>query len=76
MAVLKKAMMPGGVFFFTYLIGAPLTRGMLYLGAQPMQRFALNDSQFFAALASRHGAKFELVNIEHLTGQHVALFRF
>ena len=46
MAALKKAMVPGGKFFFTYLIGAPLTRGMLYLGAQPMQRFATNDPHF------------------------------
>jgi cyclopropane fatty-acyl-phospholipid synthase-like methyltransferase len=76
MAGLKKAMVPGGSFFFTYLIGAPLTRGMLYLGAQPMQRFAMNDPQFFAALASRHGASFEPVDVKHLTGQHVAVFRF
>jgi cyclopropane fatty-acyl-phospholipid synthase-like methyltransferase len=76
MSALKKTMVPGGVFFFTYLIGAPLTRGMLYLGAQPMQRFAMNDSQFFAELASRHGARFEPVEIKHLTGQQVALFWF
>jgi cyclopropane fatty-acyl-phospholipid synthase-like methyltransferase len=76
MAALRKVMVPGGSFFFTYLIGAPLTRGMLYLGAQPMQRFAANDPHFFAALASRHGASFEPVDIKHLTGQQVALFRF
>lgn len=76
MAALKNAMVPGGKFFFTYLIGAPPTRGMLYLGAQPMQRFSMNDPQFFAGLAARHGARFEMVDIKHLTGQHVALFRF
>jgi cyclopropane fatty-acyl-phospholipid synthase-like methyltransferase len=76
MAALKGVMVPGGIFFFTYLIGAPTTRGMLYLGAQPMQRFAANDPEFFAALGSRHGASFEPVSIEHLTGQQVALFRF
>lgn len=76
MAALKQAMVPGGKFFFTYLIGAPVTRGMLYLGAQPMQRFAMNDPQFFAALAARHGATFEPVGIKHITGQQVALFNF
>ncbi len=76
MAALKKAMQPGGTFFFTYLVGAPLTRGMLYLGAQTMHRFAANDPMFFESLASRHGAKFEQSAISHITGQQVALFRF
>ena len=76
MAALKQAMVPGGKFFFTYLIGTPMTRGMLYLGAQPMQRFAMNDPQFFATLAARHGARFEPVEIRHITGQQVALFNF
>jgi SAM-dependent methyltransferase len=75
-AALQKVMIPGGSFLFTYLIGAPITRGMLYLGAQPMQRFAGNDPQFFAALASRHGVTFEPIHIKHPTGQQVALFRF
>ena len=74
MAALKKTMKPGGTFLFTFLIGAPVTRGMLYLGAEAMQRFAMNDPDFFAALASRHGVTFERLDIPHLTGQQVAVF--
>jgi cyclopropane fatty-acyl-phospholipid synthase-like methyltransferase len=76
MAVLKKTMKPGGTFLFTFLIGAPLTRGMMYAGIQAMQRFAMNDPDFFAALASRHGATFERSDIPHPTAQQVAVFRF
>jgi len=76
MVALKQVMRAGGVFLFTYLIGAPVTRGMLYVGAQPMQRFAANDPQFFSALAARHGARFEGLEIKHITGQQVAQFGF
>ena len=76
MVALKNVMKPGGVFFFTYLIGAPLTQGMLYLGAQPMRRFAMTDPQFFEQLAAKHGAVFSNLQIQHITGQQVAQFRF
>jgi cyclopropane fatty-acyl-phospholipid synthase-like methyltransferase len=76
MAELKEVMVPGGIFFFTFLVGAPLTRGMLYLGAQTMHRFAMNDPEFFEALAARHDARFERSNIPHITGQQVALYHF
>jgi cyclopropane fatty-acyl-phospholipid synthase-like methyltransferase len=76
MVMLRRVMKPGGIFFFTYLIGAPQTQGMLYVGVQPMRRFAMNDPEFFAKLAQRHGATFEPLEIKHLTGQQVAQFRF
>lgn len=76
MVALKRVMKPGGVFLFTYLIGAPVTRGMLYLGAQAMQRFSMNEAAFFANLGKPHGVQFESVDIPHITGQQVALFRF
>ena len=75
-AALRLTMKPGGVFFFTYLIGAPATQGMLYVGAQPMRRFAMTDPDFFAKLALRHSIRFEPVPISHPTGQQVAVFRF
>jgi cyclopropane fatty-acyl-phospholipid synthase-like methyltransferase len=76
MLALRRAMKPGSVFFFTYLIGAPATQGMLYVGAQPMRRFAMTDPDFFAKLAERHSARFEPLPIVHPTGQQVAAFRF
>jgi cyclopropane fatty-acyl-phospholipid synthase-like methyltransferase len=76
MRMLRRVMKPGGLFFFTYLIGAPATQGMLYVGAQPMRRFAIQDPAFFAQLAARHGAGFEEHAIPHLTGQQVGQFRF
>jgi cyclopropane fatty-acyl-phospholipid synthase-like methyltransferase len=76
MAALRRVMKPGSIFFFTYLIGTPLTQGMFYAGFQPMRRFAMNDQDFFANLAQRHGATFERLQIEHPTGQQVAQFRF
>lgn len=76
MMMLKRVMKPGGSFFFTYLIGAPVTQGMLYLGVQPMRRFAMKDPEFFAELAAKHDATFERLAIPHLTGQLVGLFRF
>lgn len=76
MAALRRVMRPGSVFFFTFLIGAPPTQGMFYAGAKPMRRFAMNDPDFFAGLAERHGARFEPLPIPHPTGQQVARFRF
>jgi len=75
-ATLRKVMKPGSVFLFTFLIGAPPTQGMLYVGAQPMRRFAVVDPEFFANLTVRHGARFERVDIPHPTGQQVGLFRY
>ena len=75
-AALRRVMKRGGVFFFTYLIGAPLTQGMLYVGAQPMRRFAMTDPEFFAKLAARHGLTFERLDMAHPTGQQVGIFRF
>ena len=75
-SALRRVMKPGGIFFFTYLIGAPQTQGMLYVGAQPMRRFAMTDTDFFAKLAARHGARFEPLEMAHPTGQQVARLRF
>jgi hypothetical protein len=75
-AALRRVMKPSGIFFFTYLIGAPLTQGMLYLGAQPMRRFAMTDPEFFAKLAARYELTFERLNMVHPTGQQVGVFRF
>jgi hypothetical protein len=69
-------MKPGGISCFTFLIGAPRTQGMLYVGAQPMRRFAMTDPDFFVKLGAEHGATFEPVSIPHPTGQQVGLFRF
>jgi cyclopropane fatty-acyl-phospholipid synthase-like methyltransferase len=76
MQALRKVMKPGGVFFFTYIIGAPATQGMLYVGAQPMRRAAMTDPDFFAKLAERYAVRFEELPISHPTGQQVAVFRF
>ena len=75
-ASLKRVMRPGSQFLFTYLIGAPVTQGMLYCGTQPMRRFAGSNPEFFAELAARNGAKFERLSLPHPTGQLVAVFRF
>jgi cyclopropane fatty-acyl-phospholipid synthase-like methyltransferase len=76
MAALGKVMKRGGKFFFTFLIGAPLTQGMLYVGAQPMRRFAMTEPDFFAKLADRHGVRFERLALSHPTGQQIGLFQF
>jgi cyclopropane fatty-acyl-phospholipid synthase-like methyltransferase len=76
MTELKKVMSKEGIFLFTFLVGEPLTRGMLYLGAQPMMRFAMKDPAFFENLASKHGISFYSVDIPHVTNQQVAIFKF
>lgn len=76
MAALSNVMQPGGVFLFTYLIGAPQTQGFLYGGRHPMQRLAVTDPAFFAHLGPRHGARFEALSINHPTGQQVGLYRY
>ncbi|MCA3265841.1 MAG: class I SAM-dependent methyltransferase [Azospirillum sp.] len=75
-AELRKAMAPGGVFVFTFLIGAPVTQGFLYGAQQPMRRLAVEDPDYFAKLGARFGARFEPLAFPHPTGQHVALYRF
>lgn len=76
MAAIRRVMKPGGIFLFTYLIGAPRTQGLLYGAVQPMRRFAMTDPEYFAKLGKRHGATFEKVGIPHPTGQHVAVFQY
>jgi SAM-dependent methyltransferase len=76
MAALRKVMRPGGSFFCTYLIGRPLTQGLLYGAMQPMRRFADQDPDFFRKLGERHGAHFEHLEIPHPTGQQVGVFRY
>jgi hypothetical protein len=49
---------------------------MLYVGAQPMRRFAMTDPEFFAKLAARHTLTFERLDMAHPTGQQVGVFRF
>ena len=36
-AALREVMVPGGICLFTYLVGIPTTKGILYSGRQPMQ---------------------------------------
>lgn len=76
MASLSPVMAAGGCFLFTYLVGAPATRGFLYGGMQPMQRLAVTDEAFFASLGGRHGARFEKLDMAHPTGQQVGLYRY
>ena len=76
MASLRPVMAPGGCFLFTYLVGAPATRGFFYGGVQPMQRLAVTDAAFFEALGRRHGARFEQLAMSHPTGQQVGLYRY
>jgi SAM-dependent methyltransferase len=75
-ASLRRVMRPGSQFLFTYLIGVPVTQGMLYCGTQPMRRFAGSNPEFFAELAARNDTKFERLSLPHPTGQQVAVFRF
>jgi cyclopropane fatty-acyl-phospholipid synthase-like methyltransferase len=76
MAALRPVMKAGARFLFTYLVGVPKTQGFLYGGLQPMQRLAIADAAFFAELGSRHGAKFERLDMTHPTGQQVGLYRY
>jgi cyclopropane fatty-acyl-phospholipid synthase-like methyltransferase len=76
MRELEQAMLPGGVFLFTYLIGVPKTQGFLYGGLAPMQRSAIIDPSFFDNLGKRFGARFESLDLSHPTGQQVGLFRY
>lgn len=76
MAALRKVMKPGGVFFFTYLVGRPTTQGLLYGAMQPMRRFAESDPDFFAELGARHGAVFEKLDMPHPSAQQVGLYRY
>lgn len=76
MAALRPVMAADGRFLFTYLVGAPPTRGFLYGGVQPMLRLAVTDEAFFAALGARHGARFEKLAMAHPTGQSVGLYRY
>jgi SAM-dependent methyltransferase len=76
MAALGKVMKPGGVFFFTYLVGRPVTQGLLYGAMQAMRRFAETDPEFFVKLGRSHGVTFETVDISHPTGQQVGLYRY
>ena len=76
MAALRKVMKPGGIFLFTYLVGRPLTQGLLYGGMQAMRRFAETDPDFFVKLGKDHGADFEKLEMPHLTGQHVGIYRY
>jgi len=76
MAKMRNVVSPGATFLFTYLIGTPHTQGMLYLGMQPMRRFDNDDPQFFANLGAKHGATFEQLEMPHITGQQVAVYRY
>jgi len=76
MAKMRAVVKPGGIFLFTYLIGTPHTQGMLYLGSQPMRRFDNDDPEFFRNLGEKHGARFESLNMPHITGQQVAVYRY
>lgn len=76
MAKMRAVMNPGGIFLFTYLIGTPHTQGLLYLGMQPMRRFDNDDPEFFRSLGTRHGAQFEILDMPHITGQQVAVYRY
>jgi SAM-dependent methyltransferase len=76
MAALSRVMAPGGAFLFTFLLGTPRTLGFLYGGLQPMQRSAVEDLADFEALGARHGARLEVLDVAHPTGQQVGEFRF
>ena len=76
MAALQKVMKPGGIFLLTYLVGRPMTQGLLYGGMQSMRRFAETDPEFFVKLGQSHGATFEKLEMPHPTGQQVGLYRF
>ena len=72
----RTARKPPAIFLYTYLNGVPKTQGFLYAGSQAMQRLAVDDPGFFAALGQRHGARFEKLDMPHPTGQLVGLYRY
>ena len=73
-AALKKAMKPKGQFLFTY-IKRSAHEGFLYYGWQPMIRSGLSID-FLNHLAQENDIAFVATEMEHPTGQDVALFRF